>query len=327
MAPRKPNYFGSLAEYKESIVDDIVGGFVGAAKGVGNWSQSQARTFTNPYINAAGRAIGKNPNLPVSGAKEAITNTAFGVVDIASGPIGRVAAKGAKAAAGAVAKTGLPARVVNKVTGQKVVVIGTKSVDVPRINKGYYGPDWVPNPLKKGDMLPTVSGVVKPAQTIYPALKDTPVRWGFDPSKSESIQELTKNVSDYTDRWFQQANTKRINDRLEFGGWYTPEIAVTKVPKSALSYEPIMPNWPMTDAQIEAVKAVSKGGDYVKGTFRSGAVASTTPAKVVSTVSPVLPDPTALGAKYLRTKKPVHVLERELEKEIKRAGGKIKRRK
>ena len=134
---------------RKSIFDDIVGGFVGAAKGVGDWSQSQARTFTNPYVNAAGRAIGKNPNLPVSGAKEAITNTAFGVVDVASGPIGRVAVKGARAAAGAVAKTGVPARVVNKVTKQQILVHGSPTQGLTVINptrginrnKGYGGED------------------------------------------------------------------------------------------------------------------------------------------------------------------------------------------
>jgi hypothetical protein len=100
-----------MARRPKNPINDIVnsaGGWLGGvAKGVYNYSDSQARTFTNPYINVAGRAVGKNPNLPVSGAKEAITNTAWGVVDVASGPIGRVAAKGVTAAGRAVAKTGV----------------------------------------------------------------------------------------------------------------------------------------------------------------------------------------------------------------------------
>ena len=115
-------------------IGDQVGGWLGgAAKGVYNYSESQARTFTNPYINAAGRAIGKNPNLPVSGAKEAITNTAWGVVDVASGPIGRAAGKGVTAVGRAVAKTGVPARVVNKLTKQEVLLHGRKTAGYPEI--------------------------------------------------------------------------------------------------------------------------------------------------------------------------------------------------
>ena len=103
MAPRKPNK-SRRDKPNDSLANQVGGWLGGAAKGVYNYSESQARTFTNPYINAAGRAIGKNPNLPVSGAKEAITNTAWGVVDVASGPIGRVAAKGVTAAGTGAAK-------------------------------------------------------------------------------------------------------------------------------------------------------------------------------------------------------------------------------
>jgi hypothetical protein len=103
MAPRKPNK-SRRDKPNDSLANQVGGWLGGAAKGVYNYSESQARTFTNPYINAAGRVIGKNPNLPVSGAKEAITNTAWGVVDVASGPIGRVAAKGVTAAGTGAAK-------------------------------------------------------------------------------------------------------------------------------------------------------------------------------------------------------------------------------
>lgn len=78
---------------------ETAGGWLGGAargvvEGVVGWSNSQARTFTNPYINAAGRAIGKNPNLPVSGKGEAISNTAWAAVDIVAPTAGRVVAKG-----------------------------------------------------------------------------------------------------------------------------------------------------------------------------------------------------------------------------------------
>lgn len=127
MAPRNPNK-SRRDKPNDSLANQVGGWLGGAARGVQSWSESQARTFTNPYINAAGRAVGKNPNLPVSGAKEAITNTAWGVVDVASGPIGRAAGKGVTAV-GRVVQSG---RVVNPVaaarnitSGQRVVVHGS----------------------------------------------------------------------------------------------------------------------------------------------------------------------------------------------------------
>jgi len=247
-------------------------------------------------------------------------------VNAAALATGYIAGKAIQTAAGAVTSGRVVnpiAAVKNIVQGKKVVVIGTKSDDVFRgtDKRGYE--KWISNPISKGDILPTISGVVKPPQTIYPTLKETAVRWGFDPSKSKSMRELTESVTDYTNRWYGQSNLTNKNNRLEFGGWTTPEIAITKIPKSALSYEPVMPNYPMTDAQDKAIKAITRGvGSVNNPVFRSGAVASTSPAKVVSTVSPVLQNINALGAKY-GARKSVDVVERELMKAIKRAGGKV----
>jgi hypothetical protein len=124
MAPRKP---------KKNIGDQVGGWLGGAAKGVQSWSESQARTFTNPYINVAGRALGKNPNLPTSGVREAVSNTAFAAADIASGPIARSAGKAVTAVGRTVANTGVPARVVNKVTGQTVLVHGSPTQGIKTI--------------------------------------------------------------------------------------------------------------------------------------------------------------------------------------------------
>jgi hypothetical protein len=115
MAPRKP----------KNPIKDVGNWLGGAAKGVQSWSESQARTFTNPYINVAGRALGKNPNLPTSGVREAVSNTAFAAVDVAAPVIGRAAGKAVTAVGRTVANTGVPARVVNKVTGQTVIIHGT----------------------------------------------------------------------------------------------------------------------------------------------------------------------------------------------------------
>ena len=160
------------APAKKNIGDQVGGWLGGAARGVQSWSESQARTFTNPYINAAGRVIGKNPNLPVSGAKEAITNTAWGVVDVASGPIGRAAAKGVTAVGRAVAKTGVPARIVNKVTGQKVVVHASPQKGLNRID-----------PRLGSNQLP-----------------DKNVVFGWDPKKSGMQDQITRLAGRYVSK-------------------------------------------------------------------------------------------------------------------------------
>lgn len=45
-------------------------------------AESMQATFLNPWINLAGRAIGKNPNLRVAGPREAAINTALTIADI-----------------------------------------------------------------------------------------------------------------------------------------------------------------------------------------------------------------------------------------------------
>ena len=95
-----------MARNKDDNIASQVGGWLGgAAKGVQSWSESQARTFTNPYINAAGRALGKNPNLPTSGSKEAVSNTAFAVADIVAPVIGRAATAAVRSGRAAVKGT------------------------------------------------------------------------------------------------------------------------------------------------------------------------------------------------------------------------------
>ena len=201
---------------RKSIFDDIVGGFVGAAKGVGDWSQSQARTFTNPYINAAGRAIGKNPNLPVSGAKEAITNTAFGVVDVASGPIGRVAVKGARAAAGAVAKTGVVPRATNKLTGKELIVHGSPAKNLPFIE-----PRVAPLAPKAGSRVFAGRPNVPPgAMRAYSPKDVTRMVHHYVKERSMQAQQLanpTKVITEYSGSAYVATVPKKV---LEGTGYF-----------------------------------------------------------------------------------------------------------
>ena len=278
-------------------------------RGVGQ-AISQVNDLANPYANTTKQLLGMasgNPGAEAKFAKSLAAETAW----LAAGfGVGKAAGVGVKAAR----ESGIAARAVNAATGKKVVVIGTSSLPG--------------QPIIKGSMLPTVPDVVKPGQTLYPALKDTPVRWGFDPAKTRSMKELTGSVSEYSNRWYHEM-VKVPKDlpgggrTIDFGGWITPEIAVAKVPKSSLNYEPVMPSWNMTDEQIKAVEGITAGtGSVNNPVFRSGAIASTSPAKVVSTVSPVTPPGRHTVLPYGRPKT-LDVVERELAKAIKLAGGKI----
>lgn len=102
---RKPgiDWNNNLSDFKSALAD--------AAKGVVNVVksdlESQAATFTNPWINLAGKAIGKNPNLRESSPKEAAINTATAIASIATGGMAKSAStvmsagKGTSRAAGA----------------------------------------------------------------------------------------------------------------------------------------------------------------------------------------------------------------------------------
>ena len=195
------------------------------------------------------------------------------------------------------------AAVRNAVQQEKVVVVGTQT--------GY--PSYVP----------TRPNVVNVNQQVYPKLKDTPVRWAFDPARTRSMRELTESVSQYSNRWLTTPNigVQRFPDgstRPQFINDVTPEIVVGRVPKSSVNYEPVMPSWPPTNAQADALYKIRQGNlsEINNPSFRSGALASTEPAKIVSRVSPI----SNLRSKQL---KPVDVLERELVKAIRRAGGKV----
>ena len=148
--------YQGMARNKDDNIASQVGGWLGgAAKSVYNYSESQARTFTNPYINAAGRALGKNPNLPVSGAREAMTNTAFAALDVASGPIGRVAAKGVTVAGRAMAKTVVPKIATKIVPSQKRAFreLQDEMVESGYFDQGHGGLNAIYDPRKFEDVI------------------------------------------------------------------------------------------------------------------------------------------------------------------------------
>jgi hypothetical protein len=299
MASRKP----------KGIADDIVGGvrkivspWLGAPAGQ-NRSVTQAQGLARAAAEGLDQTFaGGMVKAGVQGNKALVKQAA---VNAAALGTGYVAGKAIQTAAGAI-KSGRVvnpiAAVKNIVNREQVIVVGTRA--------GY------------SSVVPTVPNVVNVNQQLYPALKDTPVRWGFDPAQTRSARELTESVSDYSNRWLTTPNmgVERFPDgttRPKFISNNAPEIVVGRVPKSSVSNEPVMPSWPPTSEQMDALYKIRQGrlSEVSNPSFRSGAVASTSPAKIVSRVSPVTPKTNKL--------KPVDVVERELLKAIKRAGGKV----
>jgi hypothetical protein len=130
MAPRKP---------KNPIKDlsDAVGGWLGGNRGTINPQVARVSrdlgtvaqtidTFTGGLGAAAGRDVrnfAQGGSLPTNVAKTAAVNLAAGAVG----------AKAAQVAGRVVAKTGVPARVVNKLTKQEVLLHGRKTAGYPEI--------------------------------------------------------------------------------------------------------------------------------------------------------------------------------------------------
>ena len=160
MAPRNP---------KNPIKDisDAVGGWLGGNRGTINPQVARVSrdlgtvaqtidTFTGGLGAAAGRDVrnfAQGGSLPTNVAKTAAVNLAAGA------GVGKVA----QVAGRVVAKTGVPARVVNKLTRQQVMVHGT------------------PNQISGGFISPRAGSVASPTQ---------PVVFGWKPTKKLAINTV-----------------------------------------------------------------------------------------------------------------------------------------
>ena len=158
--PKRPDYQGSLASYKQSVADkpknldlpsptDVVNwasGIVASGRTAAGQTQpltpgdqglrtlgqgiSLANTYLNPYANTTRKALGAAVNrdrqsltaLSKSAALDAvISGTAY------------VAGKGVQAGINAAANSGIPARIGNKITGQTVLVHGSPVTGIKQI--------------------------------------------------------------------------------------------------------------------------------------------------------------------------------------------------
>jgi hypothetical protein len=167
MAPRKPkrpDYSGSLASYKQSVADKPKGLDLPSPTQVVNWASgivasgrtaagqtqpltpgdqglrtlgqgiSLANTYLNPYANTTRKALGAAVNrdrqsltaLSKSAALDAvITGTAM------------AAGKGIQMGINSAIKSGIPARIGNKITGQTVLVHGSPVRGIQELNPSF----------------------------------------------------------------------------------------------------------------------------------------------------------------------------------------------
>ena len=160
--PKRPNYTGSLASYKESVADKPKGLNVPSPSDVVNYASSLVNTARaaagqttnprdkgvrtlgmgisltntaiNPYSETTKKLLGAAVNrdrqsltaLSKSAALDAaITGTAIGVV------------KGVQAGINVAANSGIPARIGNKITGQTVLVHGSPVRGIQELKPSY----------------------------------------------------------------------------------------------------------------------------------------------------------------------------------------------
>jgi len=231
MAPRKP----------KNPIKDVGNWLGGAAKGVQNWSESQARTFTNPYINIVGKTIGKNPNLPTSGFREAASNTAFAVVDIASPAIGRAVGKAVQS--GRVVNPVAAAR--NLVKGEKVVIHGT------------------PNQLQ--------GKFIEPRAESWGAQEiGKPVVYNFDPRAVKAKSTIPYRVQDYSNptlfRPEAPSNFNAVIGRTPKSSIKTHSSTGYKYSESPVSIDKVVKtNQPPEKLAVELQRELRKMGTQMRG--------------------------------------------------------------
>jgi len=292
--PKRPDYSGSLASYKQSVADKPKGLDLPSPSDVVNWASgivasgrtaagqtqpltpgdqglrtlgqgiSLANTYLNPYANTTRKALGAAVNrdrqsltaLSKSAALDAaITGTAY------------VAGKGIQAGINAAANSGIPARIGNKITGQTVLVHGSP---VRGLN----------------EIKPSLSRAMPNEARVFGMRTDVPL----------NVQGSTQSVTTGYAEGSSWVGTSR--GQIPQGGG---SLYVIKTPKATTDL-PIYPKKPVTPQFTESGRPIIQFPPSV-------ATSSKSPAKVAGEVT-------------LRGKTPGEV-QAALRAELKKAGAKV----
>lgn len=200
---------------------------------------SQAFGWLGSAAKVVGRAAAQNPLVAqnIRYGKAALDGPAAlaktAAIDLAAGAAGRVVTKGASIAARAVVKTGVPARVANKVTGQTVFVHGSPT---PNLSK-----------------LETFAG--------SRALPNEKVVYGWDPSTNNAQNWLTKNSATIINArgnnassvYIAKAPTKSVKNRADDVNW---NVVTSSTPAKVVKELPIPSN--IGDEYSETFKQFDK---------------------------------------------------------------------
>jgi len=162
--PKRPDYQGSLASYKQSVADKPKGLDLPSPSDVVNWASgivasgrtaagqtqavtpgdkglrtlgqgiSIANTYLNPYANTTRKALGAAVNRDRQSLTELSKSAAVDALITGSA---YVAGKGIELGINSAIKSGIPARIGNKLTGQTVLVHGSPVRGIQELKPSY----------------------------------------------------------------------------------------------------------------------------------------------------------------------------------------------
>jgi len=272
-----------MAPRKKNPLDDV-------AKTVGNWLGGAARAYADitdrsrdvqpgraARVQAAldaTRAIGKVADAATGGFGSAVVSDArrmaktgsstpsalykTAAVNLAAGVGG---AKAAQVAGRAVAATGIPARAVNKLTGQKVIVHASPQTGLRQID-------------------PRLGSNQLPEQNVV---------FGFDPRKTGAQQQITRSVGKYVSKKSGQPAGSVYVAKFKKSDIVTPPKLISSgqvVSKSSAKVVQEIPVAGKTFAQVDAElqRQLRRAGAAAKpDVSRGAAVVSKTTTKIRQT--------------------------------------------
>jgi len=287
--PPKPDYNGSLADYKESVKpaskkEKLYGqelGKIGRAAERGgpvNTVQQKMGAYSEQVMqNKAMR------DMPVKRKVEDL-GLLLGVSALTSpGTLRGIqsgVARGATAAAKIPTQIGPEvAALKNFVKGEQVVIRGMRgpggqvtSTQPPYMSPSSYQMPKVVEP----------EGFVNPAQSLHSKLGNKPVLWAWDPK----AKGVTESVLEYA-RKHEGAQIIKSLETLPGGGARPGALEVTKgaigvvkVPSKSVYQEPVMPPWVAPVNPKTGLLATNDPAFY-----RQGGVAVTSPGQLVSSLT------------------------------------------
>jgi hypothetical protein len=238
MAPRNPNK-SRRDKPNDSLANQVGGWLGGAAKVVGRAAAQNPLVAQNIRYGQAVKAG------PTQVAKTA-------AIDLAAGAAGAGVGKGAVGLGRAVAKTGVPARVVNKITKQQVIVHGGKVRGLQQIDprSPYAGSDSAVYGVNPSFRLPA---------------KTNPVS---EPSRSldfvKGAHGYATELKDSGSIYVAKVPKASVKNRGSLGSKPSESIVISSAPAKVVAEIPVIPDERiLLSRRADVIKAVKRAGAKV----------------------------------------------------------------